>query len=224
MGKEISPVEKAMRTGFATLAIATPIFLGGCSQEPTPPQVPVGVSGNSAQFPNRNDRPLANQTLIPTPKPTEKPTPVKEQPKETFNEALKYSSELGYSMLALPGEWKKIRLSPNEDTFIRGDGTILKIGGSIPYSSEFDLTKYMTSYADQARSSYNTSLREVAVSGQKALRISAVATTVFATDWDVTSFYDNRGRVWTIDLKEGKDSFQKDLPMLNQILSSFTVR
>lgn len=71
--KEISFKEKAVRTGLVPLTIAT-LALSGCSQEPTAPQAPAGVSGNSSRFPNvNNDRPLQ------TPREPPKPTPTQEK-------------------------------------------------------------------------------------------------------------------------------------------------
>lgn len=72
--KQIPLKGKIARIGLAPLTIAT-VALSGCSQEPTTPQVPIDANVSSAQFPNIKDRPLTNQTLIPTPRSTEKPTP-----------------------------------------------------------------------------------------------------------------------------------------------------
>ncbi len=120
LSRKFSVGEKAVRAGLASLAIAVPLFLEGCSKNPSSSQPQTGISRDNPQFPNTgNDRPLQNQpakkeaptlTSIPTPKPTETPKPVVEnkislskKPEELFRAlltTLMQENELPSGMIA----------------------------------------------------------------------------------------------------------------------------
>ncbi len=111
------PPERILHSALAVIAITT---FSACSQPPENPSsvaIPTAVTGNSAQFPNIKDRPLTNQTLVPTPtpipRPTEKPTPTPTIKKETSSSNIS-SPEKGIinPIILLPIKVEEKNVSP----------------------------------------------------------------------------------------------------------------